>query len=64
MRYISYLFTSIGSGKIYRVDVLPKLVKRLEELIAWFTEQETFLFLSSSVLLMYDGDGESADVSS
>jgi Ca2+-binding EF-hand superfamily protein len=52
------------NGKIYRVDVLPKLVKRLEELIAWFTEQETFLFLSSSVLLMYDGDGESADVSS
>jgi 1D-myo-inositol-tetrakisphosphate 5-kinase/inositol-polyphosphate multikinase len=50
------------NGKIYRVDVLPKLVKRLEELIAWFTEQETFLFLSSSVLLMYDGDGESADV--
>lgn len=43
--------------------MIPKLVKRLEELIAWFTEQETFLFLSSSVLLMYDGEGESADVS-
>ncbi len=50
------------TGKIHRVDVIPKFVKRLEELIAWFTEQETFLFLSSSVLLMYEGEGGNADV--
>jgi len=42
---------------------VPKLVKRVEELITWFSEQTTFLFLSSSVLLMYDGEGDSADVS-
>jgi hypothetical protein len=31
-------------------------------MIKWFEVQTQFLFLSSSVLLIYDGEGEGADV--
>jgi hypothetical protein len=32
-------------------------------MIKWFEAQTQFLFLSSSVLLIYDAEGEAADVS-
>jgi Ca2+-binding EF-hand superfamily protein len=48
-------------GERIRMDALKVFLQKLDEMIKWFEVQTKFLFLSSSVLLIYDGEGEAAD---
>ena len=44
------------NGLVYRVDILPQLLKMLCELRETIRNQASFRYYSSSLLLIYDGD--------
>ncbi len=45
------------NGVKYRLDILPELIKMLEELRDVIQRQNSYRFYSSSLLIMYDGKG-------
>ncbi|KAL6059999.1 Kinase [Balamuthia mandrillaris] len=49
-------------GSRVRYDVISSFLSKLKEMIAWFQVQKEFLFLSASVLLLYDAESSVADV--
>jgi len=51
----------VSNGQGIRFDVLPVFISRCEEVIKWFKVQRDYEFLSSSILLYYDGEGERSD---
>lgn len=48
------------NGQVFRADVIPCFLSRLESLIKIVQCQTTYHFYSSSVLMVYEGDMESA----
>ena len=44
------------SGKRYRWELFPELVKKLKELREVIRKMDSYRFYSSSLLIMYDGD--------
>lgn len=57
------LYQFLHNGTRLRVDVLPPLIQKLEELDLILSQQEAFRFYTSSLLLLYEGsDPASTDL--
>ncbi|XP_002737341.1 inositol polyphosphate multikinase-like [Saccoglossus kowalevskii] len=45
-----------SNRKMFRRDVIPAFIRRLEKIENWFNCQEKYHFISSSLLFVYEGD--------
>lgn len=61
---VENLSTFFDDGERSRLDVLEKYIARLEILLPWYSEQSMIKIFSSSLLFVYDSDGDAnmADV--
>ncbi|KAF4527415.1 hypothetical protein B566_EDAN015314, partial [Ephemera danica] len=50
------LYQFLHNGNKIRADILPPLIRKLQELYSILEQQEAFRFYTSSLLLVYDGD--------
>lgn len=46
----------LNSGKGWRMDVIPQIIAKLNELLEWFESQSSLRFYSASILFVYEGD--------
>jgi hypothetical protein len=59
---LSVLSDFVSDGTSIRSDVVAIFIQKLNYIMEWFSKQNQFLFLSSSILLIYDGISDFADV--
>lgn len=51
----------LDNGREIRSDAIPVMLKKIDEIIRWIEVQDHFIFRSSSILLLYDGDNDNGD---
>jgi len=52
----------LNNGEIFRKDIIPFFLEKLYAIQRWISTQTEFLFVSSSILLVYEGDTKSSNL--